>query len=58
METVTIDKSAIVDLVKLMEELQNRMESLEFMSDSKIMEAHNKAKEQIKNRDFADWNDL
>ena len=57
-ETVTIDRKIIVDMARMIGEIQSKIESLELMSDSKTMEAHKKAKEQIKNRDFADWNEL
>lgn len=33
-------------------------ESLELMADKEFMDSHDKAKEQIKKRDFADWDDL
>ena len=58
METLTIDKQAIVDLARLMNEVQNRIESLELMSNSEFMESLKKSKQEIKNRDFADWNEL
>jgi len=53
-----IDRKVIVELARLMEEVQDKFESLELMSNPKVMEAHKKAKEQIKERDFADWNEL
>ena len=58
MEQVMIDRKVIVELARLMEEVQDKFESLELMSNPKVMEAHKKAKEQIKERDFADWNEL
>ncbi len=58
METVTINRRDLLELANLMEEIKNRIESLELMSDPKVMESHKRAKEQIKNREFADWNDL
>lgn len=58
METVTIDKKAIADLVRLKEEMDLIIESLELISDKEFMESHKRAKEQIKNRDFANWDDL
>ena len=58
METVTIERKNIVELVELATELEDRLESLELMSNPEVMESHRKAKEQIKNRDFANWDDL
>ena len=45
MEEISISKAAII-------------ESIELMGDSQFMVSYNKAKEQIKKRDFADWNAL
>jgi len=58
METVTINKTAIKDLVKLKENFDAVIESLELMSDESFMASFNEAKNQIKNRDFDDWNEL
>lgn len=58
METMTIERKAFIDIVRLVEELEDRIESLELMSDQGVMESHKRAKEQIKNRDFADWDEL
>jgi len=58
METINIDKSAIVDLVRLTNEIKDRVESLELMSDDEFMNSHQKSKEQIKKREFADWDEL
>jgi len=58
METVTIERKDIIELVKLAAELEDKLESLELMSNPETMASHKRAKEQIKNREFADWNDL
>lgn len=58
METININKSAIIDLVKLTHEINNRVESLELMGDKEFVESLRKSKEEIKNRKFADWNEL
>lgn len=58
METITIERSAINEIAKLVSELEDRIESLELMSNPEVMEAHKRAKEQIKKREFADWNEL
>lgn len=58
MDDVCINKGAIEDLARLTNEINDRVESLELMSDKKFMKSFKKAKEQIKKRDFADWNAL
>ncbi len=58
METITVRKDAIRDLVRVKEEFDAIVESLELMSDKEFMKSYRKAKEQIKNRDFVDWNEL
>lgn len=58
METITINKQAVVDLVKVKEEFDAIVESIELMSDKEFMESYKKAKEQIKKREFDDWNAL
>ena len=57
-ETLTIDKKAFAELIDEFEELQLKLESLELMNDKEVMESHKRAKEQIKNRDFANWDEL
>ena len=56
--TITINKEAILDLVRVKDEFDSIIESLELMADKEFMESYKKAKEQIKKRDFADWNGL
>jgi len=34
------------------------MESLELMENEEFMESYTKAKEEIKNSEFVDWNEL
>ena len=58
METVTINRQVIEDLNDLIEEIQLRLESIELMSDPKFMKSLKKSEEQVKNREFADWNEL
>ncbi len=58
METIQINKEAIIDLVRLKDEFDSVIESLELMSDSEFMKSYKKSKEQIKNREFDDWNAL
>jgi len=56
--TITVNKDAILDLVRVKEEFDSIVESLELMADKDFMDSYKKAKEQIKQRDFADWNEL
>lgn len=58
MEKVIINKNAIEDLLKLKENFNSIVESLELMSDEKFMESYKKSKDQIEEREFADWNEL
>ncbi|MAE43176.1 hypothetical protein CMO93_05370 [Candidatus Woesearchaeota archaeon] len=57
-ETISVNKKAILDLVKVKDEFDSIVESLELMADKNFMESYKEAKEQIKKRDFADWNGL
>ena len=56
--TICVNKEAIMDLVKLKSEFDLIVESLELMSDKAFMESYNKSKQQIKKREFVDWNEL
>ena len=58
METIQINKQAIVDLVRIKENFDSVIESLELMSDKEFMKSYNKSKDQIKKREFDDWNAL
>ncbi|MBI2137552.1 hypothetical protein HYU12_03470 [Candidatus Woesearchaeota archaeon] len=55
---ITINKEALVDLVKLKEEFNAVVESLELMADTGFMDSYKKSKEQVKKREFDDWNAL
>ena len=46
-----------MDLVRLKEEFDSVVESIELMNDKKFMESLIKSKKQIKNREFSDWNE-
>ena len=56
--TICVNKEAIIDLVRLKSEFDSIVESLELMSDKAFMESYNKSRQQIKNREFVDWNEL
>ena len=57
-ETVRVDKQAILDLVRVKNEFDSIVESLELMGDKEFMDSYRNAKEQIRKREFADWNEL
>ena len=57
-ETILIIREAVEDLVKVKEEFDAIVESIELMSDKAFMNSYKKAKEQIRKRKFADWNAL
>ena len=57
-QTINVSKEAILDLVRVKEEFDAIIESLELMSDKEFMNSYKKSKEQIKKREFADWNEL
>ena len=57
-ESISVNKEAIMDLIKVKEEFDAIVESLELMADKEFMDSYKKSKEQIKKRDFADWNEL
>lgn len=57
-QTIEVNRKAITDLVRLKEEFDSIIESLELMSDKDFMESYAKVKEQIAKREFKDWNDV
>lgn len=58
METITIDRKVILDLARSIEDLNDKMESLELSSDPKFMESLRKSKEQIKKGELVEFDDL
>ena len=56
--TICVRKDAILDLVRVKDQFDSIIESLELMSDSDFMNSYKKSKEQIKKREFDDWNEL
>lgn len=58
METIQVNKQALSDLIRVKEEFDTIIESMELMTNTEFMESYKKAKEQIKKRDFDDWNEL
>ena len=57
-ETIAVNRKAILDLIRVKDEFDSIVESLELMADKGFMDSYEKSKEQIKKKDFADWNDL
>jgi len=58
MTDVCIDRKAMEDLVRLTTEMNDRVESLLLMGDPEVVAGHKKAKKQIMERDFGDWDEL
>ena len=56
--TVAVNREAILDLVRVKDEFDTIVESLELMSNPEFMDSFNKSKQQIKKREFDDWNGL
>jgi hypothetical protein len=56
--TVSVNRDAILDLVRVKDEFDTIVESLELMSDPGFMASFKKSKEQIEKREFVDWNEL
>ncbi len=57
-DKLLVNKKAIADLVRIKEEFDSIIESLELMNDKEFMDSYKKSKEQIKKRDFANWDEL
>jgi hypothetical protein len=58
MEEISINRRAIVDLLRIKEEFDAVVESIELMGDKQFMASYKKAKEQVKKKEFTDWNAL
>lgn len=56
--SVNIDKKALKDLLKVKNEFDAIVESLQLIDDPDFMKSYAEAKKQIKKRDFVDWNGL
>ncbi len=57
-ETIPIQKTAIADLVRVKDELDTIIESLELLADPAFMASYKKSKEQIQKREFVNWDEL
>ena len=58
MESITINKQTIVDLSRMVEELQDRIESIELASNPELMDSLKKSREQIEKGELVDFDDL
>ncbi|HLD05417.1 MAG TPA: hypothetical protein VJG90_06875 [Candidatus Nanoarchaeia archaeon] len=56
--TLVVHKQAIADLVKVKDEFNSIVESLQLMGDKKFMRSYKKAKGQVKKREFVSWDEL
>ena len=57
-KTITLDVNMFNDLMRIKEEFDSTMESIELMADKEFMKSYQKAKQEIKNKDFEDWSEL
>ncbi|MBT3465119.1 hypothetical protein HN451_09070 [archaeon] len=55
---IEVNREAIMDLIRVKGEFDSIVESIELMMDKEFMDSYNKSKEQIKNKEFDDWNAL
>ena len=57
-QTIRIDRKAFEDLKDIKNEFDAIIESIELMNDKEFIESYEKAKKEIQQRDFTDWNEL
>ena len=57
-QIVNIDKTEFLKLMKMFEEIQDRLESLELASNPELMKSLEKSKEEIANGEVVDFDDL
>jgi len=57
-KTVTINRDAFKDLIRIKNDFEVVMESLELMENEEFMESYKKAKEEIRKREFVEWDEL
>ena len=57
-ETIAVSKETILDLVRVKDEFDTIVESLELMADGEFMESYRQAKAHVAKREFEDWNAL
>jgi PHD/YefM family antitoxin component YafN of YafNO toxin-antitoxin module len=57
-KNICVERKELVVMAKLIEELQERLESLELASDPEFMESLRKSKEEINKGDVVNFDDL
>jgi hypothetical protein len=57
-QTIQIKKEAILDLVRIKDEFDAVIESLELMSDKEFMNSYKESKKQVEKREFEEWDAL
>ena len=58
MTKIKVEKEAIEDLKKVREEFDTIVESIELQNDKRFMDSYCKAKKQIEQGEFDDWEKL
>jgi PHD/YefM family antitoxin component YafN of YafNO toxin-antitoxin module len=56
--TIAVNRDAILDLVRVKDEFDSIVESLELMSNPEFMASYKNSRKQVEKRDFVDWNAL
>ena len=56
--TIAVRREAIEDLLRIKDEFDAVVESLELMSDGNFMRAYRRSREQVRKREFTDWDAL
>ena len=56
--TICVRKEAIIDLIRVKDRFDSIVESLELMANPEFMDSYRKSKEQIKKKEFDDWDEL
>ena len=57
-KTIEVDKKVLEDLLRIKEEFDTVMESIELMGDKEFMKSYRKSKKEVRDREFDDWNGL
>ena len=57
-KTITLDTNMFQDIMRVKEEFDAIVESIELMFNNEFMVSYSKAKQETENREFVDWNEL
>ncbi len=57
-DTIAVRREAIADLLRIKEDFDAVVESLELMSNEEFMRGYKRSREQVNRRDFGDWDAL